>query len=487
MPVTPRFSLDQCEEYVYLTIFVPHIRVSSADIRVADDGLGVDFFCKPYLLHLRLPAGCPVRGEEVDDRCKAVYDPAREDGTLTIHLPKCAVGQHFPDLDLLSALMRPRLNLGGSKAASSGSGIEVLSSTDVLGVGHEPGQEGEDEDEGENLARELDRVLLGAPTYGFQSSYSHYFKDLREELGDIVDLPDPDGTPAQSRRQLRALQEQKDFDPERYLGDLAHGEEDPLYIEAMAAPLPAPAVAPLSEEDQEELIRLPRKEILPVDTGSKQVLLMGLGDILCGYSYDRRTTGGESTVESAWTIATLSATLGWLEVWRPERDSAGTVILTFLRRALCYPFLRRWDLALLCVRDAATILQNGKRSALSAMLCIHKIMQGSETRYLLNKLFITDYCIWLQDSRLEDSDLAKVGEDMLSCLELVSKSHLGLRVPEWEAHFHKKNSSSSSDSDSSSSDGSCSSSSEERESDNDDTAGTDGSIVSSNLLIEVLS
>ena len=32
-----------------------------------------------------------------------------------------------------------------------------------------------------------------------------------------------------------------------------------------------------------------------------------------GYAYDHRTTSGDPTVESAWTICTLSAALSWLD------------------------------------------------------------------------------------------------------------------------------------------------------------------------------
>lgn len=41
---------------------------------------------------------------------------------------------------------------------------------------------------------------------------------------------------------------------------------------------------------------------------------LSLVDILYAFSYDFRTTLGENTVESAWTINKLSATLCWLQV-----------------------------------------------------------------------------------------------------------------------------------------------------------------------------
>ncbi len=43
-------------------------------------------------------------------------------------------------------------------------------------------------------------------------------------------------------------------------------------------------------------------------------MLLGLADILFAYAYDHRTTTGDPSVESAWTVAVLSPLLSWLEV-----------------------------------------------------------------------------------------------------------------------------------------------------------------------------
>lgn len=43
-------------------------------------------------------------------------------------------------------------------------------------------------------------------------------------------------------------------------------------------------------------------------------MLLGLADVLFAYAYDHRTTEGDASVESAWTVAVLSPLLSWLEV-----------------------------------------------------------------------------------------------------------------------------------------------------------------------------
>jgi hypothetical protein len=47
---------------------------------------------------------------------------------------------------------------------------------------------------------------------------------------------------------------------------------------------------------------------------SEKVVLLGVVDLLFAYAYDVRTTMGESTVESGWTIVKLSSQLSWLDV-----------------------------------------------------------------------------------------------------------------------------------------------------------------------------
>ena len=61
--------------------------------------------------------------------------------------------------------------------------------------------------------------------------------------------------------------------------------------------------------------RLPNREyLIPAGGAEEKRALLGLADVLFAYAYDHRTTGGDPTVESAWTVAVLSPLLTWLEV-----------------------------------------------------------------------------------------------------------------------------------------------------------------------------
>ena len=89
------------------------------------------------------------------------------------------------------------------------------------------------------------------------------------------------------------------------------------------------------------------------------------------------------------------------------RDSA----VSFIRRVLLFPYLRRWDLALRCLQDAADILRfGGARGVLRALLSIRAMLSShGEGYYLLNTLYIDDYCAWVARGGVSDVTLAAVG------------------------------------------------------------------------------
>jgi hypothetical protein len=71
--------------------------------------------------------------------------------------------------------------------------------------------------------------------------------------------------------------------------------------------------ATLCVEDIDRLKDFPVREYI-LTPNDQQALYFGLLDIIAAYCYDHRTTEGDPTSESAWTINKLSATLSWFEV-----------------------------------------------------------------------------------------------------------------------------------------------------------------------------
>lgn len=131
---------------------------------------------------------------------------------------------------------------------------------------------------------------------------------------DIVDLPAPDTTPEIERKSLREQRELNDFAEEHYMADLVETECTQPYITYTAEwdTLQKDQIA-FSETEIDILKELPKKEYL-LNAEDVQKLCFNVVDILYGSCYNHRTTLGENTVESSWTINKLSSTLCWFQV-----------------------------------------------------------------------------------------------------------------------------------------------------------------------------
>jgi len=414
------------------------------------------FYCHPYLLKLTFPH--ELDGED-ETRCKATYDPNTANGTMVAHLPKKLKGQHFPDLDLTTMLLQKKKPFANTSAAPL---IEVLSSsssTSTTSKATETASEEEDEEFESTQAEDLSSLLLSPlrPRYGFNNGYSGALLGFREELVDMLELSDSDGTPEHRRRPMRLDAEDLIFDPERYLGDLYGASSDSIFVEAISfepfwsrqwnywkaslkqktlasstaeaisevgeenpghLEMAANSTTPLtldkrdaafeapegqgaggfSDEEREVLSRsLPHKEYL-VTAGSRDEknLLLGLADILFAFCFTYRTTMGDSNVESAHNMTRCSALLSWLDSYREPTDDVTTVILNSARRSLCYPYLRVWKLTRKVLADVAKVLFLGKRCILKCLLQARAIFEHTDSHYMLNKLFLDDYCIYIQ-------------------------------------------------------------------------------------------
>lgn len=151
--ITPKFSCDQTEDSVIVSLYCPSVRVSGSDgnagvaiktvsyiqasdveINVGDTLLTV--YINPYFLRLHFPHAVVE-----DDSSSALYDPST--GYLTITLTKAVKGQTFANLDLLARLLVPR-----SSEPLSTPAVEVLETP-------------QEEDNVGDLSRRATRLTLG--------------------------------------------------------------------------------------------------------------------------------------------------------------------------------------------------------------------------------------------------------------------------------------------------------------------------------------
>lgn len=99
--------------------------------------------------------------------------------------------------------------------------------------------------------------------------------------------------------------------------------------------------------------------------------------------------------------------LAWLETF----ESVGEAAVAVVRRSLCYPLVRHYGLALAVLADVALLLRLGRTAVLRCLLELRLLVQrGVEHGYLLNRIFVDDYCVWLQ--QLEPRWLAKLADKL---------------------------------------------------------------------------
>lgn len=442
------------------------------------EGTEFKFYCKPYFLRLNFACSCVE-----DKRAKSVYDG----DTLTVHLPKAVAGEHFPNLSMLTTLLqparrqrvpRPLIEVLGSSAAAAAAG------SDDEGDGE--GEEDEDDegagDGASGWAEALPSERISAAwqwdmpqharadagaelgglqrsRYGFNLAHVDFFADLGDERAELLESAEADSLPPSMRRQARLAAEDARFDAEHYLADRMEPPDEiaaalafrPWWADAYAAlksvpllphgyptlpptpcvfPIPAPGLAvpipagvALDEPELACLRELPSKEFL---VSSEGALLCGLVDLLGAVAYDYRVTGGEGTVESAWTMARLSPTLSWLEQYE---GVLAEPFVALMRRTLAYPLYRSWALADRVRRDVLMILCCGRVGALKALLWLRRALRRSETFYFFNELYVDDYCTWLQ--HLADATFVCFVNAALTVK--VTRSDMGWQLDELEA------------------------------------------------------
>ena len=451
MPVTPSFGLTQTDEFVFVKIKIPYVKISSTELHC--EGQDFTFYCRPYLLKLSLPF-CVVD----DERCRAVIDLEDENGAVTVHLPKEDHGKFFTDLDLSTKLLSLRTisdnvwskNLK-EKSACLTSNIEVLNSTELNNFHCD----GTDRKSTSPCIR-ADLNLYDVSTasiittnssqrYGFNNMYCKVFSTLRELFCSLLEVEDPESTPPTIRRQQRITGEELLFCPERYIADYLEAEQDYIYVEAMkfvphwdiqwfrwthhnTADSVFDELGGFNEMERNVMQnKLPRRGyVIGKNSKEEKSVILGLVDILYAYCYDHRMNIGEENVESALNISRLSARLSWLESYEHDGDNIVLVMQYAIRRSLIYPYFRNWKFSKKILEDCAKIVLLGKKCILKSLLQVRKIFEISDTHYIFNKIFIDDYCAYIQI--IDANVFLSLGNEMNSSVRLITKEKVGLSI-----------------------------------------------------------
>ncbi|KAK7083808.1 Hsp90 cochaperone shq1, partial [Halocaridina rubra] len=296
--LTPKFEVQQDDQHLTIIIFAQYAQITDTEINI--DGETFTFYSSPYYLRLTF-SGKLVDSEQEEHSAK--FDADR--GAFVIICKKETPGQHFPNLDMLTTLLAPQGALGVNKPL-----IEVLD-----GQNKESGDEDDNEDFDWSYQQTLpeETIVTAGHKYGFGNTYTGVFASLQNELKGVVDIVDPDNKSSAQRREERLVSELNSFDEDHYLADYFEVDTAQQCVEFIPEfySITSDEVQ-LTDQEKEDLLRLPLKEHL-LDKGAKNVVYLGLVDILYAWSYNHRVTSGENCVESAWNIYKLSATLSWLD------------------------------------------------------------------------------------------------------------------------------------------------------------------------------
>jgi len=106
------------------------------------------------------------------------------------------------------------------------------------------------------------------------------------------------------------------------------------------------------------------------------------------------------------------------------RSPLREIVVTCYRRALAYPLYRKWKLCVCVHRDVVEILHLGRRAVLSCLLAIKHIIERDEQRHYLGRLYIDDYCVWIQHA--SDAKIASLAADLAKIR--LAKSELGFSI-----------------------------------------------------------
>ncbi|RZC32048.1 SHQ1 domain containing protein [Asbolus verrucosus] len=387
--ITPRFKLTQSDSSVTIIVRAPYSNLRDLEVS-ADENVFI-FFNSPYYLRLHLPGHILE-----DDFTKSSFDS--DSGEFTFTFNKANPGEHFPDLDLITKLLTPKITVSDAEDARK---IEILTNQ-----------------EEQTTAQELNEE------FGFALAGKKNFHHVSSEFRDVFEV-DPREVKLSERHKMRLQYEQGKFNVDHYLSDYIENEE---IVEIMAIKSPwSDLRADECQFGDDELDFLKNLPNTSHNLSDEQINYChcSLIDVLFAYCYDRRTTQFEGSSESGWTIIKLAASFCWLDVFKDPKEA----LVSAFRRSVIYPLYRNFDLSQTIFTDLKQLLALGEKYIIKCLIEMHNIfLKGDCCRYIINNLFIKDYIIYIMKW-----DKTK-WKDVVSKVEntTVEKVDLGLNLRELE-------------------------------------------------------
>jgi len=406
--LTPRFSLDQTDDSLTVRIYAPFTHV--ADTEVFFDDLDFRFYSRPYFLRLHLPA--PV--QETDD-AEAHFDAETKSFVVTV--PKKVKGQHFAGLDMITDLLIPK----GDTKLPEGPLVQEIGGDDDDQPEEEIDCYFDQQVPQDELKNDEEAVNNG---YGFAFKQKGALLRLLDECQHVFEIQNLDDKPFKVRRKERLENESRGFSADHYLADLYDPPDTLTECLRLGAP---PDTGPLDDTDRDRMVQLAKRKRVDLSPSEHLSVCFGMLDILYSYSYEVRTSlfDGLGT-ESSWTIQKLASTLSCGERF----TSIKQVVVAALRRTVCYPLFRHFQLGVRVWDDVTAHLLTSPQKIVKVFLQLIPQFVDENYGHLFNQLYIEDYAVWVQT--LTQETLADLKKALDHVLAEVTKSDLDLELEEFE-------------------------------------------------------
>lgn len=300
-------------------------------------------------VHLHLPLVFPDRtlvdgSSKLGDGQASSIGLSRAGNSVSAHLLKQREGEHVGGLDGMKPSVFPLL---------------------------EEDEEGRDEERLVGLEM-LQRGVQAMKSQGLMDGHGHPSKaastsaprppcvpeDAKTKVHECFGNGPLDADEISVRRVAAYEFEEKQWDEGIYLDNFIDEDGEVAHL--------VTSTLPLLSTHRDDAESKPDSDVASEEQGDMSLLLL---EVLLAQAYDYRTTAGEATVESAWTIAVLCRSL--VTSCLPSvhgGDTVLSVLVGSMRRQLSLPLYRSWVLSIQVANDVVSTLRHQRARAMLAQV-----------------------------------------------------------------------------------------------------------------------
>lgn len=336
--LTPSFKVSQTFSKVQISVDLPSSCPSSCVLRVVVDGGNVFGLACPHIhLPLVFPPGTLRDGSSQMSHSgdKSKLTVKRVGTQAFVDLDKVKVGDQIENLDRLKPSIFPPSGLGGTDEEDDDDDEEEeerLMGLEILQRGIDAVRsngEGRDMHSQNDTLPHLSVIDANIKTQMHEQTHVSKHNISQHEKEEL--------------RRLACKAEEAKWDEGMYLDSFIDEGKEIQYL-VCAKLQDSTRLADHSEHQPPLATKISQDEV-------KEMHLLLL-EILLAYAYDHRTTLGEPTVETPWTISKLCRSMVASSFPSISLNDCATSVLTgSFRRQLTYPLYRNWALSSKVAQD----------------------------------------------------------------------------------------------------------------------------------------